>query len=56
MASRFDKLGQQLERAINPIKFRLKAATRPWEVHPDLRKEIQKEKGLDIDDLSIEND
>ena len=48
MASRWDKLGQELERVKDPMGFDIKAAIRPWTVYPDLfpenRKEVEKNK------------
>lgn len=48
MASRWDKLGQELERIKDPLGFDIRASIRPWTVHPDLlpenRKKVEEKK------------
>lgn len=43
MASRWDKLGQELERIRDPLGFDNKARIRPWTVLPDLHPDNRKE-------------
>lgn len=56
MASRWDKLGQKLERVRDPLGFDIQARIRPWTVHPDLRPQSRKENDPKDDDDEDDDD
>lgn len=43
MVSRWNRLGQKLERVKDPLGFDINARIRPWTVHSDLRPNKHKE-------------